>query len=96
MAKKRISQEEDLFNQAVGRHVEALRKRAALTQRRLAKDLNISQQKMAAIECGRSRCSMYMLARIARRFGIPVAALVRNTTLGCIPVDASCAVQKIV
>jgi DNA-binding XRE family transcriptional regulator len=36
MARK-VTLEEDLFNQAVGRHIESLRRRAGLTQKLLAK-----------------------------------------------------------
>jgi DNA-binding XRE family transcriptional regulator len=80
MARK-VTLEEDLFNQAVGRHIESLRHRAGLTQKALAKAIGSTQQTLASMECGRTRCSMYMMARIARKLGIPVAAIMRNSNL---------------
>ena len=82
MAKKGISPEEDLFNQAIGRHIESLRKRAGLTQRALATAVGVKQQTLGSIECGKTRCAPYLMAKIARRIGLPVAALMRNTNLG--------------
>jgi DNA-binding XRE family transcriptional regulator len=83
MARK-VTLEEDLFNQAVGRHIESLRHRAGLTQKALAKAIGSTQQTLASMECGRTRCSMYMMARIARKFGVPVAALMRTANLNAV------------
>ncbi|MBS1803533.1 MAG: helix-turn-helix transcriptional regulator [Acidobacteria bacterium] len=85
MARKKTTAEEDLFNQSIGKHIESLRKRAGLTQRALAQSVGLKQQSLASIECGKTRCSLFMMAKIARRLGIPVAAITRNTNLGCIP-----------
>jgi DNA-binding XRE family transcriptional regulator len=83
MARK-VTLEEDLFNQAVGRHIESLRRKAGLTQMQLAKAIGSTQQTLASMECGRTAkrgmldvCdgSSFM---IARKLGMPVAAIMRK------------------
>lgn len=84
-----MSAEEDAFNQVVGGQIAAARRRNQLTQRRLAAVIGVTQQMLASIECGRARCSPYLLARISVLLGVSVASLMRNTTLCCIPAHAS-------
>lgn len=89
MGKRKISQAEDVFNEAIGKQIAIARRRNKLTQRRLAAGIGLAQQTMASIECGRTRCTPYMLKRIALLLGIEVAALIPNTSSCCIPEHAS-------
>jgi transcriptional regulator with XRE-family HTH domain len=88
-ARRKISPAEDAFNQLVGAQIAAARKRNKLTQRRLAVGVGITQQMLAEIESGKSRCSPFTLARISVLLGVSVPSLMRNTTLTCIPSRAS-------
>jgi transcriptional regulator with XRE-family HTH domain len=88
-ARRKISPAEDVFNQLVGAQIAAARKRNKLTQRRLAAGVGITQQTLASIESGRTRCAPFVLARVSVLLGVSVASLMRNTTLCCIPARAS-------
>ena len=89
MAQRKILPDEDAFNQVIGKQIAIARRRNKLTQRRLAAGVGLTQQTLASIECGRIRCTPYLLRRIALLLGVEVAALMPNTSSCCIPKHAS-------
>lgn len=61
----------------VGEYISDLRKKAGLTQREMAKKLNVSDKTVSRWECDENLPDIYMALDIAKMFGITVDELLR-------------------
>ena len=73
-----MPQIDKLFYQALGKRIALHRKELGLTQTKLAKTLDISQQTMAHYEVGRLRISVELLTTLARVLSINVETLLEE------------------
>lgn len=74
---------DDVWNVAVGRNIEAARKRAKMTCKGLAQALGISQQRLYWYEAGQCSCPARILHEIAGELCIDVRSLMPNTRCSC-------------
>lgn len=64
------------FQEAFGERVKARRREQRLTQLALARRLYVSRAKLANIEAGSQRTSVFLLARLAQILEVPAAELI--------------------
>jgi transcriptional regulator with XRE-family HTH domain len=67
------------YFRALGVHIGVLRKKQGMTQAELARALGVSQQTIFAYELGDRRVSVFVLAKLARIFQMPVETLIGFT-----------------
>jgi XRE family transcriptional regulator, aerobic/anaerobic benzoate catabolism transcriptional regulator len=60
----------------LGDRVRTIRSRRAMSRKALAKHSAVSERYLAALEAGKSNCSIVLLRRIAKAMGVPVAELI--------------------
>ena len=68
------------FQELFGQRVKAYRRNKGATQFSLAEDLHISRAKLANIEAGTQRTSVFLLARLSQVLDVPVSDLVPSIT----------------
>ena len=75
------SDEENLFNQELGRRIETLRKKSGMTTAEVADAIGIWNSTLYFIEIGKTRCSLFLLIKFAKLFRVPVESLIWLTTI---------------
>ena len=81
--RRRKTEAEKQFAVQVGRRIEATRKRRCMTQRQLARVINVTQQQLYAYEVGLASCSLFHLRLIALAARVELSELVPNTRYCC-------------
>lgn len=67
-----LKAESRAYFQALGKHIEVLRKQIGMTQAELARAIGVSQQTIYAYEIGDRRVSVLIVSKLASVFEIPV------------------------
>ena len=78
----RVTPEDKVFYQQLGRRIAESRKAQGLTQQQIAERLGISQQTMAHYEVGRLRVAVSMLPILARELNSSVEELIGERANG--------------
>jgi transcriptional regulator with XRE-family HTH domain len=69
------------YNAVLGARIEASRKKAGITAKRLAERIGCWPSQLTGWETGEFRCPPFYLAKIARTLEVPVSSLIPNFTL---------------
>jgi transcriptional regulator with XRE-family HTH domain len=83
MSRGAKSAEARQFDEALGRRMEAVRKRAGIKGTELAAAAGISQQALNGYESGRTSCPPIVLWRIAAALAVSVTSVMPKTTNSC-------------
>lgn len=71
-----MTQDDKVFFKQLGKRIAELRKELGLTQVQLAESLQISQQLIAAYECGSRKVPTSMLPTLAKLFAVSLEQLI--------------------